>query len=205
MRALVLVDLQYDFLPGGALAVSRGDEVIAVARRVMPRFETIVATQDWHPREHQSFAPLHPDKKPGDVIDLDGMPQTLWPPHCVQNTRGAELHDDLDRYRIAQIFPKGTDPTIDSYSGFADNGHRKSTGLAEWLRKRMVSQLYILGLATDYCVKFTVLDACQLDFDVWVVEDGCRAVELAPGDSDKALSEMRRAGATIIPSGAIGS
>jgi len=205
MRALVLVDLQYDFLPGGALAVTRGDEVIAVARRVMPRFQTVVATQDWHPRDHGSFAANHPGKQPGEMIELAGMQQVLWPVHCVQNTRGAELHESLEPLAITHVFQKGPDRNIDSYSGFADNGHRKSTGLAEWLKKRMVAQLYVLGLATDYCVKATVLDACELGFDVWVVEDGCRAVELAPGDSDKALSEMRRAGATIIPSGAIGS
>jgi len=205
MRALVLVDLQYDFLPGGALAVGHGDETIGVAKRVIPRFETIVATQDWHPREHESFAANHTGKKPGEQIELHGMRQVLWPVHCVQGTRGAELHDELDRYRIAHVFQKGTDPKIDSYSGFADNGHRKSTGLAEWLRKRMVAQLYVLGLATDYCVKATVLDACELGFDVWVVEDGCRPVELEPGDGDKAFAEMRKAGATIIPSGAIGS
>ena len=205
MRALVLVDLQYDFLPGGALAVARGDEVIPVARRVMPRFQTVVATQDWHPRDHGSFAANHPGKQPGDVIELAGMQQVLWPVHCVQNTRGAELHESLERLAITHVFQKGTDRTIDSYSGFADNGHRKSTGLAEWLKKRMVAQLYVMGLATDYCVKATVIDACELGFDVWVVEDGCRAVELQPGDSDKAFADMRKAGATIIPSGAIGS
>src|SRR5690606_39603364 len=123
---------------------------------------------------------------PGQVIELDGLSQVLWPVHCVQGTRGAELHDDLDRSRLAAVFRKGVDPRIDSYSGFFDNGHRKATGLGDWLEQRGVRQLYVLGLATDYCVKFTVLDALELGYDVWVVEDGCRAVERAPGDGDRA-------------------
>lgn len=203
MRALILVDLQYDFLPGGALAVAHGDETIAVARRLLPRFETIVATQDWHPSDHGSFAANHPGASPGQVIELDGLSQVLWPVHCVQGTRGAELHDDLDRSRLAAVFRKGVDPRIDSYSGFFDNGHRKATGLGDWLEQRGVRQLYVLGLATDYCVKFTVLDALELGYDVWVVEDGCRAVERAPGDGDRAIALMRGHGATVIPSGAI--
>jgi nicotinamidase/pyrazinamidase len=205
MRALVLVDLQYDFCPGGALAVPHGDETIAVAQRLLPRFDTVVATQDWHPRDHASFAANHPGKEPGQVIELAGRPQVLWPVHCVQETRGAELHAGLDRRRIAEVIRKGTDPQIDSYSGFFDDDHKKATGLADWLRGRGVRQLYVLGLATDYCVKATVTDACQLGFDVWVVEDGCRAVELAPGDGDRAFHAMRAAGATVIPSGTIGA
>ena len=204
MRALVLVDLQYDFCSGGALAVPRGEETIAVAQRLMPRFETVVATQDWHPRDHGSFAANHPGTSPGQLIELAGRPQVLWPVHCVQETRGAELHAGLDRRRISAVIRKGTDPQIDSYSGFFDNGHQKETGLAVWLREHSVRQLYVLGLATDYCVKLTVLDACKLGFDVWVVEDGCRAVDLAPGDGERAFAEMRAAGATVIPSGTIG-
>jgi nicotinamidase/pyrazinamidase len=204
MRALILVDLQYDFCPGGALAVRHGDETIEVARRLMPHFQTIVATQDWHPPDHQSFAASHPGREPGQVIDLDGLSQVLWPVHCVQGTRGAELHEGIDRRRLAAVFQKGTDPRIDSYSGFFDNGHRKATGLGDWLAGRGVRQLYVLGLATDYCVKFTVLDALKLGYDVWVIEDGCRPVELSPGDGERALSEMRGFGAAVIPSGAIG-
>jgi len=205
MRALVLVDLQYDFCPGGALAVPGGDETIAVAQRLMPRFDIVVATQDWHPRDHASFAANHPGTSPGQVVDLDGQRQVLWPVHCVQDTRGAELHDGLDRRRISEVIRKGTDPRIDSYSGFFDNGHQKDTGLAAWLKERGVRQLYVLGLATDYCVKLTVLDASELGFEVWVVEDGCRAVELAPGAGDRAFHAMRAAGATVIPTGSIGS
>ena len=205
MRALILVDLQPDFCPGGALAVAGGDETIAVANRLMPHFSTIVATQDWHPRDHQSFATQHPGAKPGDVIDLHGLSQVLWPPHCVQGTPGAELHPGLDRTRITHVVQKGTDVTIDSYSGFFDNGHRKATGLAEWLRERWITQLYVLGLATDYCVKFTTLDARELGFDVKLVEDGCRGVEMAHGDSEQAIEAMRQAGAAIVESGSIGS
>lgn len=200
MRALVLVDLQYDFLPGGALAVAEGHETIPVARRLMPSFDVVIATQDWHPPEHKSFA-VHHDKQPGEVIDLHGLPQVLWPEHCVQGTRGAELHDELEAHRITAVFRKGEDPAIDSYSGFFDNGHRKATGLEAWLRERAISRLYVLGLATDYCVKFTVLDARRLGFETVLVEDGCRGVNLAAGDSARAIEEMRAAGAAVTRSG----
>jgi len=205
MRALLLVDLQYDFCPGGALAVARGDETIAVASRLIPYFSTVVATQDWHPADHASFASQHPGRKPGELIDLAGLPQVLWPQHCVQGTRGAELHADLPSPKITEIFHKGTDREIDSYSGFFDNGHRKTTGLAEWLRERWITRLYVMGLATDYCVKATVLDARELGFETWVIEDGCRAVELSPGDGDRAFGAMRAAGATVVESGTIGA
>lgn len=203
MRALVLVDLQYDFCPGGALAVAHGDETLAVANRLLPFFSTVVATQDWHPADHESFARQHPGRQPGEVIELNGAPQVLWPPHCVQGTRGAELHAALPRARITEVFPKGTDRTIDSYSGFFDNGHRKSTGMGDWLRAKGISQLYVLGLATDYCVKATVIDARELGFETWVIEDGCRAVELAPGDGERAFAAMRAAGAILVDSGSI--
>lgn len=205
MRALVLIDLQYDFMPpDGALAVSRGDEVVAIAQRLVPHFSTIVATQDWHPRDHGSFAINNPGKQVGEMGELGGLPQVMWPAHCVQGTRGAELHSGIDQTKLAAIFQKGTETDIDSYSGFFDNGHKKATGLAEWLEARWIKQLYILGLATDYCVKYTVLDALKLGFDVKLVEDGCRAVDLAPGDGDRAIAEMRGAGAAIVDSGAIG-
>jgi len=204
MRALILVDLQYDFCPGGALAVARGDETIEVANRLLPYFSLSVATQDWHPADHESFATQHPGKRPGDVIELAGQPQVLWPPHCVQGTRGAALHADLAVSKITEVFPKGTDRAIDSYSGFFDNGHKKRTGLAEWLRERWITRVYVMGLATDYCVKATALDARDLGFDTWVIEDGCRAVELAAGDGDRAIAAMRAAGVTIVESGTIG-
>jgi nicotinamidase/pyrazinamidase len=204
MRALILVDLQYDFCPGGALAVASGDQTVPIANRLLPYFSTVVATQDLHPADHASFATQHPGKRPGELIELDGLPQVLWPPHCVQGTRGAELHEGLERARITEVFPKGTDRTIDSYSGFFDNGRKKPTGLAEWLRERWITRVYVMGLATDYCVKATALDARELGFDTWVIEDGCRPVELVAGDGDRAFAAMRAAGATIVESGTIG-
>ena len=197
-RTLILIDLQNDFLPGGALAVPDGDAVIPVANELQRHFDLIVATQDWHPADRGSFAANHSGRKIGDVIDLNGLPQILWPVHCVQNTPGAAFAPALRTDRITEIFRKGTDPAIDSYSGFFDNGHRRSTGLDVYLKARGVSDVYIMGLATDYCVKFSVLDARQLGFSVHVIEDGCRGVNLKPTDSADAIAEMRRAGAAII-------
>ncbi len=203
MRALLLIDLQYDFCPGGALAVANGHETIPVANRLMPKFSKIIATQDWHPKEHGSFAVNNQGKQPYELGELAGLPQVMWPAHCVQGTRGAELHDRLDRNLITEVFRKGTDPAIDSYSGFYDNGHRKSTGLGDWLKAHDIDELHILGLATDYCVKFTALDALTLGFKVNVVAEGCRGVNINADDSEKAIAEMRAAGASIIESGAI--
>lgn len=203
MRALVLVDIQNDFLPGGALAVPDGDAVIAVANAVQPRFELIVATQDWHPADHASFAAHHPGHAPGDVIDLDGLPQVLWPVHCVQRSHGAAFPEALDRSRWAAIFPKGTDPRVDSYSGFFDNGKRHATGLGAWLRSCGVQELVVMGLATDYCVKATAIDAAELGFATTLLVDGCRGVELAPGDTAAAFAAMRDAGVTLSDSAAL--
>ena len=200
MNALIVVDVQNDFLPGGALAVPNGDEVVAVANRLMPRFELVVATQDWHPGDHGSFASQHSGKSPGDRIDLNGLDQILWPDHCVENTPGAQFAPGLERERIGEIFRKGTDREIDSYSGFFDNGHRKATGLGDYLMRMGVSVVHILGLATDYCVKFTALDACRLGFTTHLVEDGCRGVELCPGDCVAAITEMKAAGVNVIGS-----
>jgi nicotinamidase/pyrazinamidase len=200
MNALILVDIQNDFCPGGALAVKEGDQVVAVANRISPRFDAVVATQDWHPADHGSFAASHPGKSPGDLIDLNGLKQILWPTHCVQETRGTDFVAGLTIDHVGQVFRKGTDPGIDSYSAFFDNGHRKSTGLADWLRGREISDVYVMGLATDYCVKFTALDALKLGFNTFLIEDGCRGVDLKPGDVDRAIEEMRKAGVTITRS-----
>jgi nicotinamidase/pyrazinamidase len=202
MRALVLVDLQYDFMPGGALAVARGDEVVPVAQQLVPKFDVVIATQDWHPRDHASFAVNHPGKQVGEMIELGGLPQVLWPAHCVQGSRGAELHESLDKKRITAVFRKGLDPAIDSYSGFFDNGHKKATGLGDWVRDKKITKLFVMGLATDYCVKFTVLDARQLGFDTVLIEDGCRGVNLKEGDDTRAIAQMRRAGAKIVKAAA---
>ena len=200
MRALILVDIQNDFLPGGALAVPDGDAVIPVANALMPGFSRVVATQDWHPAGHGSFAANHPGRRPGEVIALGGLSQVLWPVHCVQGTRGAELADGLDRARIGRVFVKGTDPEIDSYSGFFDNERRRSTGLAEFLRAAGVDEVVVLGLATDYCVKFTALDALSLGLRTVLVVDGCRGVELQAGDSARAIEAARAAGGAVVTS-----
>lgn len=200
MQALILVDLQNDFMPGGALPVPHGDEVVPVANRVQQFFELIVATQDWHPPTHGSFAVNHPGKQAGDVVELNGLPQVLWPVHCVQGTAGAAFISTLDNTRINRVFRKGTDPLTDSYSGFFDNGHNKSTGMGDYLRSRDVSKVFVLGVATDYCVKFTTLDALRLGFETLLIRDGSRGVDLRPRDVEKALSEVAAAGATIIQS-----
>jgi len=199
-KALILVDIQNDFLPGGALAVPDGDRIIPVANRIQGLFDLIVATRDWHPPDHGSFASNHPGKKPGDVIDLNGLEQILWPAHCVQNTKGAEFAASFETDLIEQIIYKGTDAGIDSYSTFFDNAHRKATGLHDYLKEREVTDIHIAGLATDYCVKFSVQDALELGYKTYVIEDGCRGVNLERGDSEKAFQEMKALGAVIIRS-----
>ena len=196
-RALLLIDIQNDFLPGGALAVPEGGAIIPIANRLMDDFPIIVATQDWHPPDHGSFAANHPGHQLFETIDLNGLPQTLWPVHCVQDTPGAEFPVELDTTRITRIFKKGTRPEIDSYSGLHDNGHRHSTGLGEWLRGQGVEHLTLCGLATDYCVKFTALDALAEGFGVTVHLPACRGVNLSPGDVDAAIAEMEKHGALI--------
>jgi nicotinamidase/pyrazinamidase len=197
MNALILVDIQNDFLPGGALAVTGGDEVIAVANSLMPQFDIVVATQDWHPADHGSFAANHPGRAVFETIDLHGLPQTLWPVHCVENTHGAEFADSLEISRIEKVFRKGTRPEIDSYSGFHDNGHRHSTGMAEWLRERGVTRVTLCGLATDYCVKFTALDAIDEGFEVTLATAASRGVNLHPEDVEQAIHEMKQRGVII--------
>ncbi len=198
MNAFLIIDVQNDFCPGGALAVPEGDRVVPIINRLQPHFDLVVATQDWHPAEHGSFAANHPDRRPGEVIDLDGLAQILWPVHCVQHTRGAEFHPELDRSRIARVFQKGVEPQIDSYSGFFDNGHRRLTGLADYLQSQGVRDVYVAGLATDYCVKFTALDAVALGFCTHLIQDACRGVELNPGDVVRAVNEMHVAGVRMV-------
>ena len=197
MKALILEDIQNDFLPGGALPVPEGDQVVPVANELVKHFNLVVATQDWHPADHKSFASNHPGKNVGDVIQLRGLPQTLWPDHCVQGTSGADFAPGLDTGPVDKILRKGDDPQIDSYSSFFDNGHVRATGLEDYLKGRGVDEVYILGLATDYCVKFTALDAAALGFKTYLVRDGCRGVNLAPGDVDRAIQEMKQAGVVV--------
>lgn len=198
MRALLLIDIQNDFVPGGSLAVPRGDEVIAVANHLMPEYEFVVATQDWHPAGHKSFASEHAGRNVGEVIRWDGLEQVLWPDHCVQGTPGAELCPALHTKRLDTVIRKGTDVNIDSYSGFFDNGHRKATGLATLLWHRGADVVDVMGLATDYCVKFTALDAVAEGFETRLLLEGCRGVELRPGDCEQAVEEMRAAGVEIV-------
>lgn len=200
MKALILVDIQNDFLPGGALAVRDGDAVVEPANRLQSGYELVVATQDWHPVDHGSFATQHEGRRPGEVILLDGLEQVLWPPHCVQGTLGAELAPALDRSRIAHVFQKGMDRLVDSYSAFFDNGHRHDTGMGDWLRARGVDEVDLCGLALDYCVKFSALDAARLGFRTSVIVDATRAVDVNPGDGERAVDELRRAGVRILSS-----
>lgn len=203
MKALLLIDIQNDFCPLGALPVAEGDQVVPIANQLMDQFELVVATQDWHPANHGSFAANHPWRKPGQVIELNGLSQILWTIHCVQGSFGAELVAELEADKIDKIFHKGTDPSIDSYSGFFDNGHKKSTGLSDFLKGKGVDEVFIMGLATDYCVKFTVLDALQLGFKTNLIIDGCRGVNLEKGDSEKAVQEMEEKGAKVLQSGEV--
>lgn len=198
--ALIIVDIQNDFLPGGALPVPLGDQVVPVINRLQDRFDLIVATKDWHPAGHGSFVSSHPGHQPGDIVKLHGIDQILWPDHCVQNTPGAEFSSELDTQKIQKIFFKGTDPEIDSYSTFFDNQHLKSTGLSDYLRDHEVTDTYIVGLATDYCVKFSVLDATQEGFNTYVIKDACRGMGQHPGDVETAFEEMKASGAHILSS-----
>jgi nicotinamidase/pyrazinamidase len=177
-RALIVVDIQNDFLPGGALAVPSGDEIIPAINELMKQFSLVVATQDWHPQDHKSFAINHYGKKPGDKIILAGIEQVLWQAHCVQNTYGAELSKQLDKSRITHIVKKGTDVNIDSYSAFFDNARKKSTGLDDLLKSNNVNEVYVVGLATDYCVKYTVLDAISLGYKTHLITSGCKGINI---------------------------
>lgn len=200
MDALLLVDLQNDFMPGGSLAVPDGDATVPIANELAARFDLVIATQDWHPLNHGSFDTAHPGKLVGEMSTLGGLDQVVWPVHCVQETTGAALHADLDRSLVSEVIAKGTDPSIDSYSGFFDNGHRRATGLEDLLRSRGVDRVYVMGLATDYCVKYTALDARRLGFETVLVIDGCRGVDLHPGDVDRAVAEMIGEGVAVASS-----
>ncbi|MEM8736382.1 MAG: bifunctional nicotinamidase/pyrazinamidase [Planctomycetota bacterium] len=198
MRALIIVDVQNDFLPGGALAVAGGNEVIPVANRLMTDYELVVATQDWHPADHESFASQHDGCDIGQTIQVGGVDQILWPDHCIQGTRGAELAGELNTSDIHHVTRKGTRKSIDSYSGFFDNDHRSATGLSKYLEQHSVDSVDVVGLATDYCVKFTALDAVGVGLHVRLIEEGVRGVELTEGDCERALTEMRELGVEIV-------
>lgn len=197
MKCLIIVDLQYDFLPGGALPVANGDTLIPVINRLQPNYELVVATQDWHPADHKSFASRHKGKSPFDMIEWKGGRQTLWPDHCVQGTPGAALHQDLDQHKIEAIFRKGMDPEIDSYSGFYDNDHLRSTGLGDYLKGRGVNEVHICGLAADFCVNFTALDALGLGLRTVVLEQATLPIDAVQYEQVK-RQFAERGGAFLI-------
>ena len=194
MNALIIVDVQNDFCPGGALAIPGGDAIVPGINRTAARFDVVVTTQDWHPRDHGSFASNNPGRQPYDMGTLAGKAQIMWPDHCVQGTQGAAFHPGLNV--TAHNILKGTQRTADSYSGFMDD-NGESTGLDGYLKEKCVTQVFICGLATDYCVKFTALDALRLGYETVVIEDLVRAVNLAEGDAEKALLEIQKAGARV--------
>jgi nicotinamidase/pyrazinamidase len=199
---LIVVDVQNDFCPGGALAVPKGDEVVPIINRVAARFENVVLTQDWHPRGHASFASSHPGKKPFETLDLPYGKQVLWPDHCVQGTRGAALHSNLNTEKAQLVVRKGFHRDIDSYSGFVEADRKTSTGLAGYLKERGFKSLFVCGLATDFCVAWTALDARAAGFEVSVIEDACRAIDLE-GSLARAWSDMSGAGVQRVVSTAL--
>lgn len=193
---LIVVDVQNDFCPGGALAVGDGHHVVSLANRLMARFQRAVVTQDWHTPEHASFAIAHPGRHPFETIEVAYGPQTLWPVHCVQGTPGAEFHPDLDLGKVELVIRKGFDPQIDSYSAFFENDRITPTGLGGYLRERGMRRIFLAGLATDYCVAYSALDAIRLGFEVVVVLDACRGIDL-DGSLEAALDAMARAGVSF--------
>ena len=198
MKTLIIVDAQNDFMPGGALEVRDGDRIVPVINKIIPEFELVVATQDWHPAEHKSFAINHPNRKEFEVIDLNGIEQKLWPPHCIQGTPGAEFHPQLQLNAVEAIFRSAMEIEVDSYSGFYDNAHLKSTGLAGFLREKGADDLYFCGLAADICVYYTIKDALAEGFKATLIEDA--TVPLIPEDYEKARKDILARGGRIITS-----
>lgn len=194
---LLVVDIQNDFCPGGALAVPQGDEIIPIVNRLAGRFAHVVVTQDWHPPGHISFASAHPGRRPFEEITLAYGAQTLWPDHCVQNTPGAALHPGLELPRAELIIRKGFHPAINSYSAFRENDRRTATGLAGYLRERGFERVTLCGLATDFCVLFSALDSRAAGFETAIVLEACRGIDLA-GSRDRALAAMRQAGVAFV-------
>jgi nicotinamidase/pyrazinamidase len=200
LRALLVVDVQNDFCPGGSLAVERGDEVVPVINGLLGRFALVVATQDWHPASHASFASSHPGRRPLEVVDLDGIPQVLWPDHCVQGTSGADFHPGLERRPFRAIIRKGTDPRVDSYSAFRDNHREHPTGLASLLRELGVTSVVIVGLTTDYCAATSARDAIELGFAAEIWLPATRPVGAPPGHTERTLAELRALGVALLDS-----
>jgi nicotinamidase/pyrazinamidase len=199
-RALLIIDVQNDFCPGGNLAVEAGDEVVPIINRLMPSFSHVVATQDWHPPDHVSFASTHAGRKPLDVVDAGGIEQVLWPDHCVRGTRGAEIHPRLETGRIGLLLRKGLRQGLDSYSAFFENDHRTDTGLRHYLKGLGLRDVFLCGLATDYCVFSSAMDARRLGFRVTLIRDACRGVGLPDGSVERAIAAMLKAGVRMAES-----
>jgi nicotinamidase/pyrazinamidase len=199
--ALLIIDVQNDFCPGGALAVPGGNRIIPLINRISSRFDTVIATRDWHPEGHISFASSHPGKKALDQVEATTGEQTLWPDHCLQGSEGADFSPDLERNNIDLILHKGTNKEIDSYSAFFENDHTTSTGLEFYLRGLAIGKVFVCGLATDYCVLFTAIDAVKTGFDTYLVEDAVQGVDYPAGNIEKAVSRMKSLGITMIPGG----
>lgn len=195
--ALIVVDIQNDFLPGGALAVPRGDETVAIANRLMPLFPTVVLTADWHPADHSSFASQHAGKSPYDVVPMPYGNQVLWPEHCVAGTSGADFAAGLETVRAHAVIRKGTDKNCDSYSGFLAADRKTPTGLAGYLKSRGVTTVFVCGLATDFCVAWTAQDAAAAGFKTYLIEDASRAID-AGGSLAAAMAGLKTAGVGVI-------
>lgn len=198
---LIVVDVQNDFCPGGALAVKEGDRIVPVINGIMDRFQIIVATQDWHTTHHASFASAHPGKKPYEQIDLNGVRQTLWPDHCVAGTAGAAFHPSLRDDRFNLIVRKGNNPSVDSYSAFLENDKKIKTGLDGYLKAVGAARLFLCGLATDYCVFFSAMDAVDFGFTAFVILDACRGIDVPDNNIDRSIAEMKKKGIRIISAG----
>ncbi|SDI52154.1 bifunctional nicotinamidase/pyrazinamidase [Winogradskyella thalassocola] len=198
MKTLLIIDVQNDFIPNGSLPVPNGNQIIPVINKIQDKFDLIIGTQDWHPKDHISFASNHDEKSVFDEIEIHGQPQTLWPDHCVQGTEGAAFHPDLNTEKFEAIFRKGTDKTIDSYSAFYDNGHLKSTGLAGYLKEKRTSQLYVCGLAADICVYFSIIDALNEGFDCFFIDDASKSLDIKEFETLK--KEMIAKGIQIVTS-----
>ena len=202
-RVLLIIDVQNDFCPGGSLAVEEGDTVVPVINAIMHRFHRVVATQDWHPPDHVSFASSHLGRRPLDRVDAGGIEQVLWPDHCIQATRGAELHPRLETGRIELVLRKGLRRNLDSYSAFFENDRKTDTGLRFYLKGMGTREIYVCGLATDYCVLASAMDARRLGFRVTLVRDACRGVDSPKGSVQEALARMEKAGVTMTDSAAL--
>lgn len=195
-KALLVVDIQNDFVTGGTLAVKDGETLIPIINDIMEQFDLIVASQDWHPENHSSFASNNPEANLFDLININGIEQVMWPDHCVQNSHGAEFCEDLNTHKFNKIFQKGTDKEVDSYSAFFDNQYKKNTGLSDYLKSEKVSDLYVVGIATDFCVKFSCIDAVNEGFNTYLISNACKAVN--PNDTDQCYRELENKGVKIL-------